>query len=1023
MGGGMMGKNVDSLRGGGGGGGGGGGYNTGKESKIDTGRVECLEFGMMMSVDSSALNNSNTTDGLTLGSAMTTTITATTTTAPRKSSKSKNGKSKSKNGNKISKSVMMDGQGIESGSGHNMKENVDVLIPPGQTIIQTPTPAPTPTPTQNRGRSSRKPRKPLPNFSSGHPPPPPSITTPAPGTRRPRSNSPTAQLPTTSFRSVEYQSLEDLLSRAGYKDTRVFTPEAEKLKKMIKERGLRKVKSTLDSPRSLGIGMESPVISKDQVGFDIEVNDSIQSSLLYQPVENSSSEFTPAPSTSASSNSWWTNLALPWGSTTNTSDDSPVGMTGSSAKYALEAALRSTMEVLEDPYVVRRIEGHDGIRKMRSENDIPSRVTGFDWSDEPLQSRIKVPRAEESPANNVLERLSPRHWSDIAVNDRDSTWGDGSPIKRKRKVLNRVALEIEVVRPVVPAVVVQAASDDGQIVFLRDKTPAEEHSPMTSSTSGASDTSDATIRPLLREASTETTESDDILEVEGEIELADGELSGIRVPTTPRRQQTPSTEESIFDPLAYEAGCSGDFDRISVCSSSHDSSSLSTTSVSESPPHTVGTVATPPRSQSRVQTPVSSPSPRRTASPPAVSLTTASTTFDASGTTKPDATITRQLKNAQSVPALVYNRLADEPLKGGDKPAGWFPAFGMPWSRHTAVRPPPTMQRSAVSSMSTGGRSQAPPANPQLVNRPLPPRAVTSLMSTTRPASPKLVRGDPIVCDSNRAEDLPPFTAATNPPIEPSIVVSATVVPGSRFKTLRNVFSLSALKFAQMTSAPTASTSVAESTSPTLSPRLEWTSDNLDWSSNKPQGFNALYKHKDDSPRYQYTDNVDEVEAYNETVEQAYHHEPDFTQSFFYQPPTPPRPVDETEVDTPRREAKRTQSIKSLRAHLLKQSVVSKSSPPKDEIPPVPAVPKQFAQPQAIIDRRPPPPVFAISSPGATEAGLPPRELILEGEEWDAGSLESNRWRGMSGVKATTWKVERKLSKRPSLRRRKSGTR
>jgi hypothetical protein len=30
------------------------------------------------------------------------------------------------------------------------------------------------------------------------------------------------------------------------------------------------------------------------------------------------------------------------------------------------------------------------------------------------------------------------------------------------------------------------------------------------------------------------------------------------------------------------------------------------------------------------------------------------------------------------------------------------------------------------------------------------------------------------------------------------------------------------------------------------------------------------------------------------------------------------------------------------------------------------------------------PPVIAILSPGAWEAGLPARQLVLEGEEWDA---------------------------------------
>jgi hypothetical protein len=211
----------------------------------------------------------------------------------------------------------------------------------------------------------------------------------------------------------------------------------------------------------------------------------------------------------------------------------------------------------------------------------------------------------------------------------------------------------------------------------------------------------------------------------------------------------------------------------------------------------------------------------------------------------------------------------------------------------------------------------------------------------------------------------------------------------------------------------------------------------LDWGGNTGEpvagGFNALYKHQ--TRAFAYTDNIDEVEAFNEAVESEYlAREPDFTQSFFYQPPTPPRSVDEDGNPVSRHGNKRQQSIKSLRAHLLKQNMVCKAAganaTTNDDIPPVPPLPKDFAatiaaseaaaRPQAIVDRRPPPPpVFAISSPGTTDAGLPPRELILEGEEWDAGSFESNRQRELSCVRISS----KKLPKRPSLKRRKSADR
>jgi hypothetical protein len=57
------------------------------------------------------------------------------------------------------------------------------------------------------------------------------------------------------------------------------------------------------------------------------------------------------------------------------------------------------------------------------------------------------------------------------------------------------------------------------------------------------------------------------------------------------------------------------------------------------------------------------------------------------------------------------------------------------------------------------------------------------------------------------------------------------------------------------------------------------------------------------------------------------------------------------------------------------------------------------------------PPLLAILSPGAWEEGRPPRELVLEGEEWDAreGGVPGD-W-GQKGKK-----VKRRGSKKKQLR-------
>ncbi|ORX36425.1 hypothetical protein BD324DRAFT_496378 [Kockovaella imperatae] len=120
----------------------------------------------------------------------------------------------------------------------------------------------------------------------------------------------------------------------------------------------------------------------------------------------------------------------------------------------------------------------------------------------------------------------------------------------------------------------------------------------------------------------------------------------------------------------------------------------------------------------------------------------------------------------------------------------------------------------------------------------------------------------------------------------------------------------------------------------------------------------------------------------------------DYTKSFFYKPPTPPHPgaptpnTQTTPSKAPNPVARRQRSIKSLRQNLLLPTA-----------PPVPVIPAEFqtdsSQPPAIVitgSTTPPrkTPILAISSPGTCDAGLPPRQLILEGEEWD-GKDEGGR--------------------------------
>ena len=124
----------------------------------------------------------------------------------------------------------------------------------------------------------------------------------------------------------------------------------------------------------------------------------------------------------------------------------------------------------------------------------------------------------------------------------------------------------------------------------------------------------------------------------------------------------------------------------------------------------------------------------------------------------------------------------------------------------------------------------------------------------------------------------------------------------------------------------------------------------------------------------------------------------DYSKSFFYKPGTPPA-AKVTGSASQSKAPRKQRSLKSLRANLLLPVA-----------PPLPALPSGFP-------RTPPlpstptmhPPLLAISSPGACEAGRPPRELVLEGEEWDA---RDGRVPGEWAKKRGKGKLRRRNSKK-----------
>ena len=237
-------------------------------------------------------------------------------------------------------------------------------------------------------------------------------------------------------------------------------------------------------------------------------------------------------------------------------------------------------------------------------------------------------------------------------------------------------------------------------------------------------------------------------------------------------------------------------------------------------------------------------------------------------------------------------------------------------------------------------------------------------------AAPMISRAIPVVCDSSslEAEDLPALPAMEN--------AASTDKEASGSNTLRNRPSLAMLRNAIGFGDPDPMPQL--DVAPTLSPRFEWSDD---------KALNESYFEKHDDPS-------EELMADEEPVVKLSNVGPhgsiDYTNSFFYKPPTPPH--QQTGVQSKKMKksdpvAKRQRSIKSLRANLTIPLV----------LPPLPTPISNNSIPSIVVNsgsveaKTPPrrPPIIAIQSPGTYEAGLPPRELVLEGEEWEAKEAAS----------------------------------
>ncbi|WVQ83553.1 hypothetical protein IAT38_005694 [Cryptococcus sp. DSM 104549] len=318
-----------------------------------------------------------------------------------------------------------------------------------------------------------------------------------------------------------------------------------------------------------------------------------------------------------------------------------------------------------------------------------------------------------------------------------------------------------------------------------------------------------------------------------------------------------------------------------------------------------------------------------------------------------------KLRLAHSTPNLKQAEAAAPPL-----PAGWLGSI-----RSALLGPSP-----ATSTL---------PIPPPLPHRSTSPPGPFKL-SAAAPAQPKLVTASPVVCDSlsAEAEDLPPVpTPTAQAPSGPISSIALRLRP-------------SLAKLRDAVYGP--QTVAVDGSELVLSPRLDW----------KQQGEEFAGW----SPARKPTPGKGKGEASEGAVEEV---EIDYTKSFFYKPSTPPR-VNGAAPETPKSKPssssassatphgpRKQRSIKSLRAALLLPVAPT-------AVPPVPAIPIHLATPKRAV------PVLAIQSPMAKA----PRELVLEGEEWDAreGAEGGRRGRG-SAKKGNSGAVRgKKTKKKSSLR-------
>ncbi|WVF66702.1 hypothetical protein IAT40_001444 [Kwoniella sp. CBS 6097] len=782
--------------------------------------------------------------------------------------------------------------------------------------------------------------------SSAHTTVPGPSRPPTRGYPAPSIDSSIASPPSTSSVPLhEYSSLADLLHQAGYKETRVYTPEAEKIRSRIKKTlddenedeinalygtyGFDRTNGLVVNGDGHGLGHGEIRHHITEPGLPMKSSSSILRSLALQDAASS------LPKTETPDQSWWS----AWGRIPKSEHTSPDAKSNASYEASTEVGLGLA-------------KGGEGVRKVRSAWDLErSRPRRAGTDSPPQEERPPRPRVPSSPADVI-----------------STTSATGYTYTPTRQPTRRIEKDIFSSPPPPPAVEedaygycplpedyeAQCTEDEAMYAMgVNDYTDIYSLGSNSNSASAAASLRDTAsiISSSGSERSRTRSETEEravreIQEFQDEMAMIDEvDQVGQRI----LRDAVQYDDSLEFDSPDSQTTPLPDI-------GAADSFRMPTIPVPSAPQHSAQT-----RYLEREETP---------------------------DTPKPAQQAEQQKK----------------PLKYGDRATRLRIAHSTPALRQTAIASAPPLPEGWLGSIKSALIGKTVPAIASTSSQPPPftsqPKGPIRISPIT-PAMPTLVTTSPVICDSisTEAEDLPPVPS-------PRIVVtssgSSSASSGISSFALKLRPSLAKLRDVVLGSTVPVATLNEDNTSPMLSPRLDWGEQGEQFA-----GWSPAKSKKS-----------------KEVLRDSNEGDIDYSKSFFYKPTTPPKPAksngsngDGTQnptctvtPSTPPNESerpgmKKRQSIKSLKAALLLPVAPSPAAQP-----PVPAIPahlSHLATPRKMKDPLRPP-ILAIQSPGAWQ----PRELVLEGEEWDAREGSVGDWgRGRGKGRAT---------KGSGMRRRKS---